>query len=118
MTVFVNPGSGPVENGDEVQSLNTLTAFTADLRQRGIAIIGLTRREDLDSDGRFGYELQMDGYTRTIEMPGIPVEQVRFLNEPDQNIWHYPRLYVDGSSWVWCFALDMCAPNDGDDVDG
>jgi hypothetical protein len=40
-----------------------------------------------------------------VDMPGIPIEKVRYTGTEDQNIWHYPRLYVDGSSWVWLYAL-------------
>jgi hypothetical protein len=30
---------------------------------------------------------------------------VRYLGIPGQNIWDFPRLFVDGSSWVWKFAI-------------
>ncbi|MET9402659.1 hypothetical protein [Kitasatospora sp. NPDC002965] len=45
-------------------------------------------------------------------MPGLSLDQVRWMNEPDQNIWNYPRLFVDGSSWVWWYALGICGPGE------
>jgi hypothetical protein len=45
-------------------------------------------------------------------MPGLPVEQVRYMGESGQNIWDFPRLYVDDSSWIWEFALSSCEPDD------
>ena len=55
-----------------------------------------------------------DERTIEIQMPGLPVDRVRFLDEDGQNIWDFPRLYVDDSSWVWKYALSVCEP-DGDD---
>ena len=50
-------------------------------------------------------------------MPGIPTERVRYLGDPGQNIWDYPRLYVNGESGVWSIALGISGPEDDDDFD-
>ena len=38
-------------------------------------------------------------------MPGISLEKVRFMGKEDENIWDFPRLYVDDESYVWKYAL-------------
>lgn len=54
MTVFINPGSGPVPDATEQHASMALDVFLIDLGE---------------------------GY--------------------------FPRLYVDGSSWIWQFALNL-----------
>jgi hypothetical protein len=34
---------------------------------------------------------------------------LRFTGAADQNIWDFPRLYVNGSSWVWIYAVGSVA---------
>lgn len=38
-------------------------------------------------------------------MPGWPLGQVRW--QPDADAWQFPRLYVDGGSWLWGFAVGI-----------
>jgi len=101
--IIVNPGSVAVEGqGREVADAN-MTAFCKD--------VGATRFrhiKDLE-DGRSEYRLYLDNPARKrpksvlVEMPQLPLEQVRY--QKGMNPWDFPRLYVDGSSWLWCFAV-------------
>jgi hypothetical protein len=120
MNIIINPGTGPVtgatlENADE-----NIRQFVQDLRD-GLFRDGpdhcefakiFVRRGDTswDEDGRFAFVIwgkTVDGqdWENEIDMPGLPLDQVRWIDGPDQNIWDFPRLYVDGSSWAWKFAL-------------
>ena len=54
--------------------------------------------------GRWPCLLVLGGRECWVAMPGLPLERVRYMGEP-QNIWDFPRLYVDGDSWVWEFAI-------------
>ena len=120
MPAFViNPGTGPVKDTTEDNAWNNIHAFVADLSERGVAITNILRQGDRDDgDGRYEFDLFLkdpqpreDGEPRTIigiSMPGVPLDRVRYLDRPDQNIWHFPRLYVDGSSWVWKYAVNVC----------
>lgn len=111
MTITINPGTGPVEGATIEQARINMDAFVDDLRERGMYVTGLTRREDADDDGRFGYLLTMgDARKIEIDMPGVPA---RYMDTPGQNIWDFPRLYVDGDSWIWMFALKQCEPPEG-----
>ena len=106
--IAINPRSGPVDQATEQNATSNTDAFTADLRIRGIDVTEVTRRPDAAyGDGRYAFTLATTGGEREIQMPGLPLDQVRWLKSAGQDIWDFPRLYVDDSSWVWFFALDQ-----------
>lgn len=108
MSVFINPGSGPVTQATEEHAAINITVFADDLRRAGLGVDGCTRLPEADYDGgRYAFALTMaDGHTVEIQMPGRPVDRVRYMGDDGQNIWNFPRLYVDGDSWIWEFALN------------
>ena len=102
---IINPGSGPVLGADEENGIRNIVQFVKDCEdQSGITGIAWCRKPENDEDGRFGFLVYYEDVRHEVDMPGLPLENVRYLNET-QNIWHFPRLYVDGSSWVWKFAV-------------
>ncbi|HEY7822669.1 MAG TPA: hypothetical protein VIG24_07555 [Acidimicrobiia bacterium] len=109
MQVVINPGSGPVEDADERDASANIRHFATDLALRGHTVEFSYHTEDV-GDGRWEYRLVVDGEYHEVEMPGLPLHQVRFIGTPDQNPWDFPRLYVDGSSWLWEYALGACVP--------
>lgn len=113
--LFINPGSGPVRGATRENADENMKVFVQDLRDNGNEIVDFEIQNNQEpDDGRYVYGVhQADGKTIEIEMPGLPVEQVRYVGEDNQNIWDFPRLYVDGSSWVWEFAL--WSPGDFDE---
>jgi hypothetical protein len=115
MTLIINPGSGPVPATTSDNATSNMGAFTDDLRDIGLDVDTFIRREAADyGDGRYAYEIAFgDGRTVEVQMPGLPVDQVRFVGSPEQNIWDFPRLYIDDSSWVWKYALGVCGPDSG-----
>ncbi|MFF0139708.1 hypothetical protein ACFYRN_25045 [Streptomyces sp. NPDC005227] len=117
MSVIINPGSGPVPEATEAHAAVNVTVFGDDLKRAGIVVTDCARTPGADyGDGRFAFNLTTeDGRTIAVQMPGLPVERVRWLGEEGQNIWDFPRLYVDDSSWVWQFALSACEPDEEDD---
>lgn len=110
--VFINPGTGPVEEATEANAEANINAFIDDLThndhdQPNGKHLGWTRVPHLDyGAGRYAFQLVTINSFRTceIQMPGLPLDQVQWT--PGKNPWHFPRLYVDGSSWLWSFALD------------
>lgn len=104
MTLIINPGSGPVRGAGEGEARAAMEAFVADLGEgwetTPIAV-------GPEKEGRWPFEVVHSGHRHEVEMPGLPVDRVRYTNEDGQNIWDFPRLYVDGSSWVWRYALDV-----------
>lgn len=98
--VIINPGSGPVSGATPAQALANTEVFAQEIG--GAKIEGPLGTE---GDGRWKFRLSRDGLFVEIDMPGIELESVRYLGSGDQNIWDFPRLYVDGGSWVWKYAV-------------
>ncbi|MEU5133400.1 hypothetical protein [Streptomyces californicus] len=107
--ISINPGSGPVEEATEQQAAENIQAFIADLaKEHGLAVASIDRTPLADyGEGRFAFALGItDGRRIEIQMPGVPVDRIRA---------GWARLYVDGSSWYWDFALRQCqVPDSGD----
>lgn len=103
-TVIINPGSGPVPNATYEQALANMDVLIADA---GAPQAKITPGHSNYDDGRYLFVVTLNGRESEVLMPGLPLEKVRFLRKPEQNIWDFPRLYVDGSSWVWCYGRDM-----------
>ncbi len=38
-------------------------------------------------------------------MPGFPLDRVRYIEGEKRSILDFPRLYVDGSSWIWYIGI-------------
>jgi hypothetical protein len=115
--VWINPGTGPVEGATEANATANVEAFINGLGLESGAVTA-ERQPSEDSNGRFGYLLRYQGRDCAVEMPGLPLEEVEFLGGPDQNPWDYPRLYVDGNSWLWCYGLNVareCLAGEGGD---
>lgn len=111
--IVINPGTGPVDNSSEEHAEANMKVYGEDIaKQNGVAVTAIHRDKTLDyGEGRFAFRMDIEkgGKKRTLEvqMPGLPIDKVRFLGRPDQDIWHFPRLYLDGSSWVWKFAVNL-----------
>lgn len=103
-TVFLNPGTGPVRDATEQHAMRNIERFIMDI---GIALVDWQRESQMDSDGRFGFTLFYDLHHVEIEMPGCELSGVRYIEAEGQNVWRFPRLYVDGSSWIWSIAVDI-----------
>lgn len=104
--VIINPGTGPVEGATLDHAYHNMAALLADAGMPG----GMFNRDceaKEEDDGRFAFTTRVEGKDVSILMPGLPLDEVRYTGEPGQNIWNYPRLYVDGSSWVWKFAVSQ-----------
>ncbi len=110
--VIINPGTGPVAGATLDNAYKNMEAL---LRDAGIPDAKWCRDVDAEEGGgRFSFLVTVpdpddEGSTTgcPVDMPGIPLAEVRYLGEPGQNIWDFPRLYVDGSSWVWKFAVSQ-----------
>lgn len=107
--IVINPGSGPVAEATDRWSHANIHVFVQDLRDMGLEAVLVDGWMGGGDDGRWCWKVDVNGRVREVDMPGIPVDQVRFLGGPDQNARHYPRLYVDGSSWLWKYALNICS---------
>lgn len=107
MKAILNPGSAPVKNASYEDAERNLFQL---IQEAGLIRNTLTIKSSCEEDnGRFLFVINNADVTCSVKMPGIPLEQVRFVNDPGQNIWNYPRLYINSSSWVWCYAVSQVA---------
>ena len=114
MTIIINPGSGPVAEASEDNARANMSAFWTDLHARGLAPAAFTRHSAADyGEGRYAFDFCIGDELHQVQMPGLPLEYVRYLGG-EQDIWGFPRLYVDDSSWVWFFALNILMPDEAD----
>lgn len=113
LRVSINPGSGPADGATEQNAIDNMAVFTDDLRTRGIDVTTFIRRAEADyGDGRYAFTVTIGDASTEVQMPGLPVDQVRWLESEGQDIWQFPRLYVDDGSWIWYFALDQFSDED------
>lgn len=105
MTIIINPGSGPVETDlGFQQAYNNILQFIKDCE----IPLFVEKADCVPEDGRYFFILKtslINDIQWEVEMPALPIEKVRYMGEKSQNIWNFPRLYIDGSSWVWAFAI-------------
>lgn len=125
MNVIINPGTGPIGGGrgsDDPallkHAVKNIRAFIKEVSEAfsdGPRVTSL-RKPSLDVEGRYGFVLARGKRKVEVDMPGRPLAEVRYVSE-GQNARDFPRLYVDGSSWLWLFALG-CARDTLHDHDG
>lgn len=104
---IINPCTGPVQGANLKDAEKNVAKLIEDCNFEFNDNIIVSRVESDDKDGRYSF-LLTDVRTECecdIDMPGSHLLNVRFVGDKDQNIWDFPRLYVDGSSWVWKYAI-------------
>lgn len=106
--VIINPGTGPVWSGPgSVLRRNAERNIRALCRDAGCdSDCRIERDGDVDGRGWYPYRIFRGKRSVEVDMPGLALEKVRYIAAP-QNPWDFPRLYVDGSSWLWSFAIDF-----------
>lgn len=121
MQIIINPGSEPVIGAKYKHAQKNMRQFlkdvNAELEKRNHTVPAeIVYHHEKEDGGRFSFFLVREdiGHPEKerkteIEMPGIPLKEVRFLRLKTQNIWNFPRLFVDGSSWVWFYAIGAAA---------
>jgi hypothetical protein len=102
---FINPGTGPVYDATAEYAEANMDQLLADCNLPAPGRWERTPDKDCGG-GRYAFSIHCADRSCEVEMPGRPLDEVRYTKAPGQNIWHYPRLYVDGDSGVWKFAVD------------
>lgn len=111
--IAINPGSGPVDDSSMEDAVLNMYHFRKDLIDLNpVQVDGdyIITNKQKERNGRYLFDLLYASDTEAvnfeIEMPGLPLNEVRYMKTEGQNIWDFPRLYVNGNSWVWKYALD------------
>jgi hypothetical protein len=119
VSLILNPGAGDVPGATYNNAARNINTFMDDLRKaHGYTEMGVVPRDHTaERGGRWLFvvtctvpmaKAPLEQWL--IDMPGLPLDQVRYTGPP-MNPFDFPRLYVDGSSWLWKFAVDICAPS-------
>lgn len=106
-TVYLNPGSGEVEGALEANAYTNIKQFVKDCDPSLKWHWRRNRKADY-GEGRFAFMVfcnEFPTHKVEIQMPGWELKRVRFMDGKTQDVWEFPRLYVDGSSWLWKFAI-------------
>jgi hypothetical protein len=105
--LLMNPGTGPI--ADRVTRRNADRNIRQLLTDIGVTGAKIARAGSVDDTGRYPYRVSFKQKRARIDMPGLVLECVRFVENPGQDVWRFPRLYVDGDSWLWMFAANNLA---------
>lgn len=107
MAIITNPGAGDCETGTYENAYNNIKQFIKDCE----APMHIVESDhEVGDDGRFRFMLRSDEveeFRIEVTMPGLPLKEVRYLGKKPEHksLDDTPRLYVDGSSWWWPYAL-------------
>jgi len=104
MKIIVDPGTWPILDALEIYAICNIQHFIVDLN---IPNMKFVRIPNLDHEGRYGFLIYKNSCYHEIQMPGLPLDCVRYMDKEHQNVWNFSRIYVDGGSWLWMFALKM-----------
>lgn len=105
--IHVNPGTGNVRGANCFNAYDNMRQLIADCPARKLSY---RRASKLDyGDGRYAFWVRdtENGKRIEVQMPGWKLDRVRYIGAEDQNPFDFPRLYVDGSSWLWKFAVNI-----------
>lgn len=98
MLLLINPGSGPLAGASEANAETNLQALLVDALGAEACKV---ERKGADGKGRWTFIIRARGKECEVDVPGCTLER---LTGDDA---FPPRLYVNGSSWIWGFAVSM-----------
>ena len=104
MVIFINPGAGDIEDHGFEQAYKKIQKFIEDCE---IPLYIEKANFQSEENGRYSFTIKSPikhDLSWEVEMPSLSIEQVRYIYEEGQNIGDFPRLYVNGNSWVWKYG--------------
>lgn len=101
--ILLNPGTADIPNTSLLYARANMHVLLADI---GLSNVRMRYRSRDTDGGRYGFRLFFQSRTCDIQMPGLPIERVRWMDHT-QNIFDFPRLYINGSSWIWKIGIDI-----------
>lgn len=104
VAAIMNPGTEPVRRSSIDAATANMPQLLADC---GVPDLRFERAKG-DHGGRYSFTvIDSGGVEAEVDMPGVPLADVRYCKLAGENIWDFPRLYVNGSSWVWYWAVSQ-----------
>lgn len=103
--LLINPGSGHVDGATQKHAQSNMQEFLAALGL-GEGVQAEAQGPSCDwegnEDGRWTFTVSLGERSCEVDMPGE-----EGISNDQRPIIFTPRLYVDGSSWHWEFALGI-----------
>jgi hypothetical protein len=112
---IINSGTEAVPNATEANAIEAAQRFVRELGIAGLSMHRNPKRDNVSDGiggGRYAFILSLGDKSVNVEMPGCDPD-VTERSKPFMS----PRLYVNGSSWLWGFALDIARTTLIDDSD-
>ena len=97
MAFIINPGTEKQTNTTEANALKLAEYICEDIE---ISNDSFKRNPKTDSDGWYGFTFKGERGEVEVDIPGVDPDTTR-LGIPFQSL----RLYVNGSSWLYGYAL-------------
>ncbi len=104
--IIINPGAGPVEEHNLDDATASIEELCKQLKPDFKEEITWELENEEDNNGRYEFYVTTPLKTHEVSMPGLPPDKMQL------GPFRSPRLYVDGSSWLWEFALNMISNPD------
>jgi hypothetical protein len=98
MIAIINPGTGALCGATKRRAVSNMRAFVREL----VGSVECDYQPIRSFEGRWDFLVVVAKKRTEVSMPGLPIEQIR----DSRSAWT-PRLYVDGSSWYWPFAISQ-----------
>lgn len=98
--IVINPGTEPITGASRKNALKAAEYFMEDLGYKGFSFKLI--EEHGNEQGWFDFKFKKNDFSLTVSFPGSDPEITR-LGKP----WESPRIYVEGSSWLWGYGLDI-----------
>jgi len=113
-TAVVNHGSEPISEASLCLAEVAVDRFAQQAAQvHGMRLRGRCRLPEADRHGRFGFVLTFawaagQEIDHEIAMPGVSLDLVEYRAQDRTSCWDFYRLYLNGGSWLWEFAINLC----------
>lgn len=88
-----------IEGRDRLEASKNMRAL---LKDAGAPEATISRDSDWDNGDYRAYVVRLRGHEVVVDMPDLPLDRVRYAKS--QSIIGFPRLYIEGSSWLWEYA--------------
>jgi hypothetical protein len=108
-SLILNPGTEPIRGPRRLARV-ALLRFVRDLGLDGVTSV---ETPEHDSGGYYASVLSRGKREVCVAVPGLPQRLLRYRGRSRHDPWDFQRLYVDGDSWLWFFAVPAVAENLG-----
>ena len=100
MKIYINPGTESIRNGEIKNAVKAAKYFLEDLKIDGMQ--SQIVDGSLDDRGWVDFKFFKDNFEAVVSFPSSDPDITR-----KGKAWESPRIYINGSSWLWGFGLQI-----------